>query len=120
MATTALFVLLAAAFAASLIAAALRRAATFTTSVRVVDGDTLAVGPTRVRVLGMDAPEMDTAAGRAAKEAAVTLVAGQPVRLRVVGKDAYGRLLAHATTADGTDFAKALIRSGHARRRPIR
>lgn len=117
MATTAFFVLLIAAAVAVLAVLALRRATTFTTPVRVVDGDTLAVGDTRVRIVGMDAPEMDTAAGRAAKAAAVALVAGQPVRLRVTGKDTYGRLLAHATTANGQDFATALVCSGHARRR---
>ena len=117
MTTFALVVLLAIATVAGLVALSLRRAATLTATVRVVDGDTLAIGTTRVRVLGIDAPEMDTAAGRAAKAAAVALVAGQPVRLRVTGKDVYGRLLAHATTADGHNLATALIRAGHATRR---
>ena len=88
---------------------------------RAVDGDTLAVDGERVRLLGIDAPELhgrcgaEKAAARAAQAALARLVA-PPARLSLQrhGRDRYGRTLARVL-ADGRDVAATLLAAGHAR-----
>lgn len=65
---------------------------------RVVDGDTydvLAAGVVRrVRLLGVDAPELDQPFGRQAADSVARLLpVGQPVLLGRVGLGLYGRTL---------------------------
>lgn len=87
---------------------------------RAVDGDTLACGEDRVRIAGMDAPELRgrcEAEQRLAGAASVrlqALVAGG-VTLRETGQDRYGRMLAVVRDRDGADVARILIREGLAR-----
>ena len=92
--------------------------------VAVVDGDTIKVrlgGSTeRVRLIGLDAPEVRTGECYA-QEAAVKMVAlvqDQQVRLTrdpsQADRDRYGRLLRHVELADGRQVAKVLIASGFA------
>ncbi len=67
---------------------------------RVVDGDSLSVkfgtGEIRVRLFGIDAPEINQIGGWAAKRLLEDLTAGHKIRLRVVDVDKYGRLVAWA------------------------
>lgn len=85
-----------------------------------VDGDTLRCGRERVRVVGLDAPEMrarcpaEARAARLARDRLASLVAGG-VTLRPEGRDRYGRLLATAHDVRGRDVAEVLIREGLAR-----
>jgi len=92
----------------------------------VVDGDTLAIAvcPTcalapHVRLLGIDAPERTTNAGKAATAAAVAslLAVGGKVRLEPDAKhpntDRWGRLLRHAWCG-GKLLAAELVRGGFA------
>ena len=85
----------------------------------VSDGDTLWVKPEhgsaarKVRLLGLDAPELCQAGGVAARAALQGLVAGQPVQVKVNFQDTYGRDLAHLRVA-GRDVGAALVSSGHA------
>ena len=87
------------------------------------DGDTLRCGEERIRLLGIDAPELpghcrrgrtcvkgDGAASRAALVAALHL--GR-LSARRVGRDRYGRTLA-AVDASGTDLSCAQLASGQA------
>lgn len=69
----------------------------------VVDGDSLVVGTQRVRLFGIDAPELDQtcqrdgqawACGQAAKEQLEALVADHQVVCRGQGFDQYARMLA--------------------------
>lgn len=66
--------------------------------VAVHDGDTLRVlnGRTqiRVRLYGIDAPELGQSFGKAAKQALSDFAFGQDVTLYPTGTDRYGRLLA--------------------------
>jgi micrococcal nuclease len=66
--------------------------------VRVLDGDTyevLTVGqPVRVRLLGVDAPELSQPFGREAADSVTRLLYGQQVWLTRKGIDLYGRTLA--------------------------
>lgn len=89
----------------------------------VVDGDTLDIGGERVRLEGIDAPEMaqtcprrfigSWACGKAAAGALEGLVAGQNVACQSLGTDKYGRLLGVCFVA-GRDINAEMVRQGHA------
>ena len=90
----------------------------------VVDGDTLDVaGIGRVRLLGIDAPELgrgfETPApfAREARDRLASLATGRYVRLESDGdtRDAYRRILAYAIRADGVVLNTEMIRAGLAR-----
>jgi micrococcal nuclease len=93
--------------------------------VRVVfDGDTIDVATVgRVRLLGIDAPEIghrfESSApfGREAKERLTSLIAHRWVRLEFDGQreDFYDRRLAYVLLEDGTFINALLVREGLAR-----
>ena len=97
----------------------------------VIDGDTIDVASVgRVRLLGIDAPEVahtyETAApfGREARERLTSLVLRRWVRLERDGqdRDVYDRHLAYVLTEDGQCINTVLVREGLARvsvRQPI-
>lgn len=99
---------------------------------RVLDGDTILVGHVgRVRLLGIDAPELgfgfDTPAPFAAeaRDLLVSLVEHRYVTLEGDGRrtDKYGRRLAYVIRDDGLLVNAAILRAGLARltaRRAIR
>lgn len=90
-------------------------------SIRVLDGDTIRLDGERVRIVGLDAPELRGAkcererlrAADAARFLAWLLRDGidQP---RWIGIDRYGRRLARISV-DGVDVARLMIWAGHAR-----
>jgi micrococcal nuclease len=90
----------------------------------VIDGDTIDVATVgRVRLLGIDAPEIgrgfDTAApfGREARQRLTSLVLHRWIRLEQEGvrTDAYNRHLAYVLTEDGQFVNAVLVREGLAR-----
>ena len=90
---------------------------------RVVDGDTLARGSVRFRVVNLDAPDIGTHAhcqrererGQASKRYAVQLVRSGVVTLSPVGRvDRFGRPLVWVSIS-GQDFAALMIAAGHGR-----
>lgn len=86
------------------------------------DGDTLdavidlgwAVYPLfGVRLVGIDAPELRTPDGAAARDALRELApVGTPVVLSTHGLDAYGRMVADIATVDTPDLSAELIQLG--------
>jgi micrococcal nuclease len=91
---------------------------------RVIDGDTIDVsGVGRVRLLGVDAPELgrgfDTAApfGREARDRLTSLILNRWIRLEQEGPslDTYNRRLAYVMTEDGQFVNATLVREGLAR-----
>jgi endonuclease YncB( thermonuclease family) len=87
---------------------------------RAVDGDTIHCGEQRVRVLGLDAPELRgrCEAERRLAQAATERLSGlleQGVRLDASGQDRFGRTLAVVRDQHGEDVARVLIREGLAR-----
>ena len=91
---------------------------------RVIDGDTIDVSTVgRVRLLGIDAPEVghgfDTAApfGREARDRLTSMVLHRWVRLEHEGPavDSYNRHLAYVMREDGLFVNAALVRDGLAR-----
>jgi endonuclease YncB( thermonuclease family) len=89
----------------------------------VVDGDTLRIGGTRIRLTGLDAPEIDQtcsdgqgvswACGREARGFVVALVAHRAVDCQGSGVDRYGRTLARCS-ADGADLGAQIVSAGWA------
>ena len=78
---------------------------------RVIDGDTVVVMGTTVRLKGVDAAELGTARGENARRVMATLVTGQ-LTCRLTGEKTYGRDVGYCTTADGTDINQAIMRPG--------
>lgn len=89
------------------------------TVTRVSDGDTLWVRPlaggkpVKVRINGIDAPEICQAGGRAARKALAARVSGRRLGVRARGQDDYGRTIA-ALEIDGEDLAAWMVSQGHA------
>ncbi|HVR43495.1 MAG TPA: thermonuclease family protein [Thermoanaerobaculia bacterium] len=93
---------------------------------RITDGDTIVVrsssGAERVRLLGIDAPEMNYGKGRpecGAREATLALrerIDGRRVVLRRFGEDDYGRTLAIVLEPVSAEVSvnEWLLREGHA------
>lgn len=86
----------------------------------IVDGDTLAMDGGRLRLVGLDAPEIRQscdegektwACGEAARNLLQDTVAGRQVQCRGNRHDRYGRLLV-TCRADGADPAAELVRRG--------
>lgn len=86
----------------------------------VVDGDTLWLAGEKIRLEGIDAPEMDgrceteRALARRATMRLAQLLAGGGIELRRNGADRYGRTLA-TIDVDGRDVGERLVREGLAR-----
>jgi endonuclease YncB( thermonuclease family) len=82
----------------------------------VIDGDTLAIGTERIRLQGIDAPELAQTCGgwlcgRAAREELVRHIGLGQVTCITNGQDVYGRWLATCSTAAG-DIGDWLVRQG--------
>jgi len=86
------------------------------TVVSVADGDTVTVrvnGHTeKVRLFGIDCPERHQAFGTRARRTTSELTAGRQIRVDVVGRDDYGRLLGKVILADGRNLNQELVRRG--------
>lgn len=91
---------------------------------RIIDGDTLEVAGQRIRIGGIDAPEMreqcQDAAGQQwpcgswAKDAAQAMLAGHMLRCVDLGQRSYDRVVGRCYL-DGRDIAIDLIEAGAAR-----
>jgi endonuclease YncB( thermonuclease family) len=89
----------------------------------IIDGDTLEIHGTRIRLWGIDAPESDQLCrnedgehyrcGQKAANDIDAFLARHPVECVEVDRDQYRRAVAVCTVA-GTDLADWLVRNGHA------
>ncbi len=80
----------------------------------VVDGDTLIVNDTRVRIANIDAPELGSSWGESAKRTMIDVAYGKEVHLDCNGRDKYDRLLCHVFI-DGVDLGEYMVARGLAR-----
>ncbi len=82
----------------------------------IKDGDTLDVrrdGRTqRIRLRGIDCPELKQPYGKQAKRAVDALVTGRTVGVKTYGKDRDGVALAHVYLPDGRDVSRILLQEG--------
>ncbi len=101
------------------------KAETVSGSARIVDGDTIEVADTKVRLFGIDAPEAgqrckrasgagEWECGDAAMDRLVAIINGQPVDCKGDDWDAYGRLLAECVSAEGVTINAQMVRDGAA------
>ncbi|RRD56457.1 thermonuclease family protein [Comamonadaceae bacterium OH2545_COT-014] len=85
----------------------------------VTDGDTLWIRPTgggrprKLRLQGMDAPEICQSGGPAARDALAALTLHRPATVRTHWRDGWGRPLA-VLWVDGQDVAARMVASGWA------
>ncbi len=96
-------------------------------SCTVTDGDTLRCGAERVRLTGIDAPEVvghcrkgrqcAPGDGIASKASLIRIIGGRPVTLSRLGRDRYGRTLAVAYVG-GQNIACAQLAAGQAVYKP--
>lgn len=93
-----------------------------TQPIYVHDGDTIRIGNERIRIIGLDTPEIGSGARCAAEQRGAVAARAElermlfraKVTIRRDGTDRYGRTLAHVY-ADGENVARALISAGLAR-----
>ena len=78
----------------------------------MIDGDTLVVQKTRIRLFGIDAPELNHPYGKQAKWALVALCDGQAVRAEVTENDCHGRTVARCFLRDGRDLSEEMVKLG--------
>lgn len=78
----------------------------------VVDGDTLAIKNTQVRLFGIDAPELDHPYGKSAKGALISLCKGHNVRAEIIAQDGHGRTVARCYLTDGRDLSAEMVKLG--------
>ncbi|GAB6036802.1 thermonuclease family protein [Fundidesulfovibrio butyratiphilus] len=81
---------------------------------RVHDGDTLLVDGVKVRLYGIDAPELAQPGGEASRDHLRALVRGGRVKVVFMDKDAYGRVVGRVFLPDGSDVCAEMVRTGHA------
>jgi len=88
----------------------------------VVDGDTINLNDIKIRLKGIDAPEMEQTCSRSgrsyscgdvARRALIALVSGQIVQCRASGHDRYQRVLARCTV-QGNDIGARMVEEGWA------
>ncbi|MBF9043444.1 hypothetical protein HKCCE4037_08905 [Rhodobacterales bacterium HKCCE4037] len=78
----------------------------------VVDGDTITIRKTQIRLFGIDAPEMNHPHGKNAKWALVKLCKGHEIRAEILETDDHGRTVAKCTLADGRDLSAEMVKAG--------
>jgi endonuclease YncB( thermonuclease family) len=93
-------------------------------AVRAVDGDTLSAQSQRIRLSGIDAPELSQtcrdargrpwSCGTAAHGRLSALLAQGGVTCTRRGEDRYGRMLATCAAAGVADIGEAMVRAGYA------
>jgi endonuclease YncB( thermonuclease family) len=100
-----------------------RRTDCLTGPAKVIDGDTIVVAGQRIRLHGIDAPELDQTfwwrgeqmgCGTMSLAALEALIAGVEVRCEVVERDQHGRLVAKVFSPNGVDIGRRLVSSGWA------
>jgi micrococcal nuclease len=82
----------------------------------VIDGDTFKIGAgVSVRLLGINAPEINDPGGDIAKHALAWMIMGRSVRIKrdITDKDDYGRLLRYVFV-DGLNVNAEMVRLGYA------
>lgn len=80
----------------------------------VIDGDTIDIAGARIRLAGIDAPEMDHPFGKAAKFALMRLCKGTVIRAVTEGDLSHDRLVATCYLPDGRDLSAEMVKAGHA------
>jgi micrococcal nuclease len=81
-----------------------------------IDGDTIRMGAERIRLRGIDTPELNEPGGQAARQRLEQLLKEGPIRIVPHGQDVYGRTVADVFV-DGRNVAGVLFQEGYAKPR---
>lgn len=79
---------------------------------RIVDGDTIVIKKTQIRLFGVDAPEINHPYGQKAKWALVSLCKKNTVTAEILETDSHGRTVARCTLRDGRDLSAEMVKLG--------
>ena len=78
----------------------------------VIDGDTIVIRKTKIRLFGIDAPELDARFGMKSKFALIALCKGKTVTAHINGDLSHDRVVAVCKLPCGTDLGAELVRQG--------
>jgi micrococcal nuclease len=81
---------------------------------RIIDGDTIIIGGTHIRLQGLDAEELSMTNGPKAKAVMADIISDREVKCRPDGTRSYNRVVASCFLPDGTDISRELVRRGWA------
>lgn len=85
---------------------------TLTGRAYVIDGDTIRIGKTKIRLAGIDAPETDMPWGQKSKWAMVAICKGQTITARLDGERSHDRLVGTCFLPDGRDIGAEIVKQG--------
>jgi endonuclease YncB( thermonuclease family) len=78
----------------------------------IIDGDTLEINHQRVRLFGVDAPELSESYGLKARNHLAMMVGGVPVRCSPTGETTYTRVVARCYLPDNREVNRLMVESG--------
>lgn len=78
----------------------------------MIDGDTIVIRGRKIRIGGIDAPELDHPWGKKSKFALIRMCKGQVIRAEISEEMSYDRVVAKCYLPDGTDVAAELVKMG--------
>lgn len=78
----------------------------------VVDGDSLVIQKTQIRLFGVDAPELNHPYGIRAKRKLLAMCKGHSIRAEILATDAHGRSVARCVLPDGRDLSAEMVKAG--------
>lgn len=78
----------------------------------VIDGDTIIIKGIKIRLAGIDAPELNEAYGQASKWGMVRICTGQVITAKLTGETSHDRLVGVCYLPDGQDIGAELIKQG--------
>ncbi|WP_225612082.1 thermonuclease family protein [Paracoccus sp. PAR01] len=78
----------------------------------VIDGDTLVIRKTQIRLFGIDAAELNHPYGKNAKWALTSLCKGETIRAELIEQDVHGRTVAKCSLRDGRDLSAEMVKLG--------
>ena len=76
----------------------------------VIDGDTISIGKQKIRLAGIDAPELHNPYGKQAKYALIELCKGNYINAHLTGETSYDRVVAKCLLDDGRDLAAEMVK----------
>jgi endonuclease YncB( thermonuclease family) len=85
---------------------------TLTGAAYIVDGDTITIKKTQIRLFGIDAPELDHPYGKKAKWGLIALCKGKKIRAEITEQDIHGRTVAKCYLPDGRDLSAEMVKQG--------
>ena len=80
----------------------------------VIDGDTVVVNGTHIRLKGVDAPELASPLGATARQVMIDIIGDSELTCRPTGERTHRREIGYCVTDIGIDIGQAIIAAGAA------